>query len=293
MATDHVTAITTRLLTHAATTILATRRHLDHDTAQSEIPLHPQQNSPTATALVDEGTSFPGLIPWLQRMLSYVLVGMAMIATSALAYGLFYFIIMPSPCTQQPLYLDYSGTAAIPPFYRLDPISKEVVPVNTNSSKRRKIHPWAAVDLYTVSTSWEAHRPDVLPSPRVGLYQNRLFKAGQLYFIELHLQLPETLRNREAGIFGVSVELYDTNQTRLATSLRSTRLPHESDWLCVVRKLTWLIPILVGAVDESRKVTVPSFRNYKESADYPLVNSVRNLNVLSSDETKLIQNIVS
>ena len=85
------------------------------------------------------------------------------------------------------------------------------------------------------------------------------------------LDLPESEKNRDLGMFGVMVELRSSNGTLLASSLRSTRFPHESHWIATVRKAVCIVPLMLGAVSESRRVLVPTYRFFVESEALPLV----------------------
>jgi hypothetical protein len=127
------------------------------------------------------------------------------------------------------------------------------------------------MDLFMRHAQWEGFHDDVLPQP---LASTRVLKQQQPYFMEIALGLPESNANLQAGMFGVAVELLSSNGTALASSIRSARLPHESPWVGVVRKIFWLPGLLVGAFTESRTLLIPSFRNYVESSENPLVTNV-------------------
>jgi len=130
--------------------------------------------------------------------------------------------------------------------------------------------PFAVADLFSKHSQWEAFQEDVVPIPRA---DDRILKTGQAYYLEVALELPESDINRAAGVFGVSVEVKSSNGTKLASSMRVARLPHESAWVTTLRKLIWLLPLLIGAIQETRTVVVPSFRHLVESRDFPLVSS--------------------
>jgi len=66
----------------------------------------------------------------------------------------------------------------------------------------------------------------------------------------------------------------DLATMKLASSVRSTRLPHESGWIAMVRKMLWTFPILFGAREESQTVIVNSFRHIVESQDFPMRHAV-------------------
>jgi len=159
--------------------------------------------------------------------------------------------------------------------------------------------PVAVVDLFSNHNSWQHYHPDIVPQPK---REKRVLKRGAPHYIEIALDLPESNTNREKiGIFSVVVDLqsssfgissktkkkiYDdtaTTKTRtrtattatmgrklLASSTRTTRMPHESFWISVVRKVICIIPHVLGAIPESRRVVVPSYRFFVESDEFPL-----------------------
>ena len=69
-----------------------------------------------------------------------------------------------------------------------------------------------------------------------------------------------------------SVAMHSAKRFVLASSVRPSRLPFESDWLQVVRKLVWVVPFVFGGAEESRVVKIQAFRHAVESQDYPLVS---------------------
>jgi hypothetical protein len=131
--------------------------------------------------------------------------------------------------------------------------------------------PWAVADLFSKHTQWEPFQSDVVPKP---LTDSRILKEAKPYYLEVALDLPESEINHMAGMFGVLVELQSSDGSRLASSMRAARLPHESRWISDVRKCLWLVPLILGAVEESRRVFVPSFRHFVESSETPLVSVI-------------------
>lgn len=83
-------------------------------------------------------------------------------------------------------------------------------------------------------------------------------------------------------MFNVVVELLSSetgetnthynNSTKklLATSTRTTRIPFESLWISNFRKSICIVPYMVGVIQENRRVVVPSYRYFVESAEFPL-----------------------
>ena len=101
---------------------------------------------------------------------------------------------------------------------------------------------------------------------------------------EVVLDLPESKTNlQDIGIFSVVVELRsaDDNDNKsnsnsnsgsklLASSTRTARMPHESNWISVVRKFICLFFHLSGAFPEQRTIVVPVYRFFVETQNDPL-----------------------
>jgi hypothetical protein len=223
--------------------------------------------------------AFMGVFPFLGRVIKTLAIGSLLLVTSAGSYALFYQAVMPSLSAAHPLFFDYTGPLNPSFLGKSSPrVSDYAEPfysfygnLYNNHNKDQRPEPWAVVDLFAKHTSWEALQTEVLPTP---IAEHRILKAKQPYFIEVVLTLPDSNLNREPGMFGVVTELYSRNGTQLAVSRRSTRFPHQSQWITVVRKMFCLIPLLLGAVEEARTVVVPSFRHFVESSDHPVVSVV-------------------
>lgn len=208
-------------------------------------------------------SDFSGVIPTILHILKVTSQFVLFVTISSVSYLVFYHIMMPTHFATETLYFDYT--------------QKYNPAIHTRIAKRIRKDvqcniPWAAVDLFAKKTTWEAQYIDVLPNPRVTT--NRLLAAGQPYFIETILKLPESDVNLQAGMFGVVSELRSTNGTLLAVSRRSTRIPQESLWIKTIYKGICIVPLLLGAMDESRTILIPSYRHFTESYDMPLQHVV-------------------
>jgi hypothetical protein len=129
----------------------------------------------------------------------------------------------------------------------------------------------AMTDLFSRQDQWIAHHPDIVPHPKA---QIRILPRNVAHYIEVVLEIPESERNRNLGMFIVGVQLQSSNRTLLASSMRTVRMPHESNWISVVRKIICIVPLMLGALQENRQVLVPSFRFFVESDRLPLVGAV-------------------
>jgi hypothetical protein len=128
--------------------------------------------------------------------------------------------------------------------------------------------PYAMIDLFSRQDQWFAHHPDIAPPPKT---QTRILPRHVPHYIEVELEVPESEHNKNLGMFGVWVQLQSSNRTLLASSIRTVRMPHESKWISVVRKAICIVPLMLGALQENRRVLVPSFRFFVESDRLPLV----------------------
>ena len=247
-----------RLALHAAGTALTRAQLAQQHAMHQEYYDQMQQNV---------HDSFMGLIPWIQHIFKMIVVTSLLFVSSLLLYGLFYIIVMPGHHTTGQLYFDYTCRGEGQTICE----ATDTGIVNCESvdtSSIRKCSPSATVDLFAQQDPWQAFESDVVPNP---LTQNRILKSKQHYLVETALVMPESTVNLQSGMFGVSVQLSSSNNTILASSIRSIRLPHESVWIGFIRKTICLGPLLMGALTEARTVVVPSFRHYVESADHPLV----------------------
>jgi hypothetical protein len=229
-----------------------------------------------------EQSNFIGIIPFCKQLLVALMTFLALLASSMIFYGIFYAIVMPSHHASERLYFDYSGLAkhpvtnSTPESTRVFENKPQTVLPNASSTTEEQTEatiistPWAAADIFSTNIQWEAFEEDVIPPLKS---YGRILVPSQLYFLEVVLELPESEINRQAGVFGVQVELQSSNGTKLASSVRASRLPHESRWISIIRKAVWLVPLLLGAVQESRVVIVPSFRYFVESEHFPLVST--------------------
>lgn len=215
--------------------------------------------------------SFMGIIPWLRRTIRFIVVTTLLFVSSVITYGAFYIIVMPGHHITEHLYFDYTcrdGTVGGPQVCQA--MENGVMSCGSSSDNTRMCSPVAHVDLFAQQSPWQSYLPDVIPNP---VTKQHILKSRQHYLVEIALVMPESSVNIDSGMFGIEVELQSSNNTMLASSIRSVRLPHESSWIGFVRKSICLAPLLVGALTESKTVVVEPFRHYVESPDFPLVRS--------------------
>jgi len=240
-----------RLIIHAASNVLA------------RLQLPPEEEAPAfdyipASQYQRLQDAFHGLIPWLQKILYLSFISIILLCTSIVSYGLFYYAAMPSTYASQHLYFDYTCGS----------VGCHDAPNNDMTCTSHTCTPMAMVDLFSDHAPWDAIHPDVsFPLP---ISHDRVLVARQPYYLEVVLHLPESDTNRNVGMFAVQVELQTSNKTVLASSIRSARLPHESNWVGVIRKTITILPLLLGTTTERRVVILPSYRRFVETLEAPL-----------------------
>lgn len=154
-----------------------------------------------------------------------------------------------------------------------------------HQQQRQQGSPHAVVDLFSQQDQWVAHHPSIMPPAKS---KTRMLPRGTHHYIEVLLDLPESELNRNMGMFGVLVELQSSNKTMLASSMRSARFPHESKWIAVTRKIICIVPIMLGALQETRRLLIPSFRFFVESKALPLVCTISFFDILTSTRRVLL-----
>jgi len=209
------------------------------------------------------GDAFVGIVPALIKAGRILLLVTLFLLSSLFFYGLFYIAIMNEYNAAENLYFDYSGMVK-------HPVENPILPTAHFRHQNQSIldnAPWAVADFFSQHSQWEGYNEDNVPSL---LTSDRVLKAGNSYEVGVSLDIPESQINIMSGVFSVLVEILSSDGTMLATSIRSTRIPHETAWISTIRKGVLLAPLLVGASEESRTVAVPSFRYLVESEDMPL-----------------------
>jgi len=213
---------------------------------------------------------FGGIVPFLIRFVRATLKVVFWITQGSCSYAVFYRWVMPNQVYSAAFGFDYvdskhtvcitNSTAmidAIRPLHKF-----ERAPLDTTWK------PQANLDLFAKHNHWEPIHADVIPTPKA---TQRIMQSRQQYYIDLALELPESNKNINAGVFGLVVELASsTNRTTLALSRMSARFPHESAWISNVRKIILLPWLLLGTMDESRTIYMSPFRHFTESLGFPL-----------------------
>ncbi|XP_023020687.1 lipid droplet biogenesis associated protein seipin isoform X1 [Leptinotarsa decemlineata] len=112
------------------------------------------------------------------------------------------------------------------------------------------------------------------PSAHVQLTERQqLLMIGQPYKIHLDLEMPESPKNRELGMFMVCVEFIGRDGTLVEHSCRSTMLHYRGILLDTLYKLVFSPFFLFGSAEEKQTVQVELFSNFEDN-DYEPVTDI-------------------
>ncbi|KAK9510164.1 hypothetical protein O3M35_005005 [Rhynocoris fuscipes] len=111
------------------------------------------------------------------------------------------------------------------------------------------------------------------PSAHVQLTKsNQLLMVGQPYRITLVLELPESERNKNLGMFLVCAHLSSKGGVTVSHSCRSTMLRYKSQLLQLLTVLT-LTPFYVSNIlEEKQTIAVELFSNFEEDQVFPVTD---------------------
>ena len=187
-----------------------------------------------------------------------------LLSTSLLNYLVIYFLYMPSRLAHEPLYFDYSC--------RSGGITEQCTLATSNdcaTPSTSVCHPTARAHFLTDHTQWDPVVAEVAPKR----LKSRLLKPRKRYYIDTVLILPESVTNRDLGVFMVQMDLLDDEGAVLARSSRPAMLPFEGYIVGNFRKLLMLPPLLIGALPEARRLVICNFNNFVEHEDRYLTAS--------------------
>lgn len=103
------------------------------------------------------------------------------------------------------------------------------------------------------------------PQAHLQLTRKQLMMMGQPYIITVKLELPESPRNQELGMFMICIDMKDKESALKAHSCRSAMLRYRSPWLQKLKTI-FLMPFFIMGWDEEKQVLdIEMFTNYVDS----------------------------
>lgn len=109
--------------------------------------------------------------------------------------------------------------------------------------------------------------------------RQRFLMLGQLYKVHIELEMPESQKNRELGMFMVCADFHGERGTVLATSCRSMMLHYKSFLIDFIYKLVFIPFYIFGGTEEKQNLHLELFSDYHEDE----VSEV--LSILTNDVT--------
>lgn len=100
------------------------------------------------------------------------------------------------------------------------------------------------------------------PQAHLQLTKKQLMMVGQPYIITVKLELPETPRNQDLGMFMICIDMKDKESALKAHSCRSTMLRYRSPWLQKLKTFLLIPFYLTGWDEESQVLDIEMFTNY-------------------------------
>lgn len=153
-----------------------------------------------------------------------------LVCGAILLYVLFYLMYMPTVTNVKPVYMQYNKICD--------------------------------ADMKTCELGGSMPSFHSFPQAHLQLTKKQLMMVGQPYVITIKLELPETPRNQDLGMFMMCIDMKDKDNALKAHSCRSTMLRYRSPWLQKLKTIL-LIPFYIMGWDEEKQVlSVEMFTNY-------------------------------
>ncbi|GBN12981.1 Seipin [Araneus ventricosus] len=96
-----------------------------------------------------------------------------------------------------------------------------------------------------------------------------LLSGGQAYSIEIDLNMPESERNLDQGMFMIRLDMVSKHGDVLKSSRRPAILHYRSPLFKTIYTLFFVPALLAGSLEEKQSLTVPLFEKYVENCNNP------------------------
>lgn len=167
------------------------------------------------------------------RIFVIVTIGFLLLCGAVLLYILFYLMYMPSPTHVKAVNMQYD-----------------------------KICDDKNCDLQSMTSPYHS-----FPIAHLQLSRKQLMMVGQPYYINVRLDLPETPRNRDLGVFMVCVDMKDKENMLKSHACRSTMLRYKSPWLQMVKTVLYMPFFVLGLSEEKQLLDVEMFAKYIDTTN--------------------------
>lgn len=162
------------------------------------------------------------------RLFVILTIGFLLFCSAVLLYVLFYLLYMPASTHVKPVHMQYN-----------------------------KICEDKSCDLQSMTSPFHS-----FPIAHLQLAKSQLMMVGQPYHISVQLELPETPRNIDLGVFMVCVDMKDKDNFLKSHACRSTMLRYKSAWFLKAKTVLFLPFYLLGLREEMQNLDVEMFSRY-------------------------------
>lgn len=209
------------------------------------------------------------IVPFLMFFVKGFAAILGLFLLSIVSYWFVYsaFIMRGLEVQSHPIFFDYSVGGPAAPVARVDLLSSSHGPWlyscgNYNSKSHTRSSFCVQDEQKSPVTSDDAASNKDEPEKVIS---NTILKPDQIYFMDVVLTLPDSDVNKKLGMFMLTVDLRSSDGSLLATSKQSSLFPYESELVRLIRKLILLFPIITGAIDETKTMSLLCFDNYMDS----------------------------
>ncbi|KAK6623378.1 hypothetical protein RUM43_009230 [Polyplax serrata] len=102
--------------------------------------------------------------------------------------------------------------------------------------------------------------------------RQQFLMVGQSYKIYLNFEMPESVANRNLGMFMVCLDLNDKDGTHVARSCRPVMLHYRSRLLHIIKTVVMAPLLVLGTAEEKQLITVEMFSDFEEDDNHPVTN---------------------
>lgn len=169
------------------------------------------------------------------KLLAAVAIFVLLIFCAILMYALFYIFYMPTVIQVKPAFMQYNKIC------------------DSDS---------ATCDAGSSMSSYHS-----FPQAHLQLTKKQLMMTGQAYVLTVKLELPETPRNQELGMFMLCMDMKDKENILKSHSCRSTMLRYRSPWLHKLKTLILIPFYLFGWNEETQTLDIEMFANYVDTTN--------------------------
>lgn len=167
------------------------------------------------------------------RLFVILSIGFLLFCSAVLLYVLFHLLYMPASTHVKPVHMQYN-----------------------------KICEDKVCDLQSMTSPYHS-----FPIAHLQLTKNQLMMVAQPYHITVQLELPETPRNIDLGVFMVCVDMKDKENFLKSHACRSTMLRYKSTWFLKSKTLLFLPFYLLGLREEMQSLDVEMFSRYVDTTN--------------------------